>query len=186
MPSSATTPSHRSRRNVPLWLLVLGDDHPKACTGRRLLRSRLARRPFPRGGAPAGPIVLDPYARSVLSGRDRAYAERHGLLVVDCSWNRLSERGRLGPLFSTDAVHRRLPFLLATNPQHFGRVGELNSAEAFAAALAVLGHEEQARALLAPFHGATAFFEVNAGRLRSYRRAGTSRSVLRAERTSFS
>ena len=185
MRSSAITPTPRKTGAIPLWLVVRGDDHPKACTGRRLLRGHVVRpaRGFPRGGPP---ITLDPYSPTVLSGRDRPYAERHGLLVVDCSWNRLSEKGVLeGIAFSADR-RRRLPFLLATNPQHFGHVGQLNSAEAFAAALAVLGHETQARELLTPFAGAQAFFTLNAERLARYREAASPRSALLAEREEFS
>jgi len=106
--------------------------------------------------------------------------------VVDCSWNRLSERGHFEAGSFPADVRRRLPFLLATNPQHFGRVGQLNSAEAFAAALAVLGHESQARELLAPFHGADAFFALNASRLQRYREARAPRATVQAERESFS
>jgi pre-rRNA-processing protein TSR3 len=98
----------------------------------------------------------------------------------------LSERGHFEAGSFPADVRRRLPFLLATNPQHFGRVGQLNSAEAFAAALAVLGHESQARELLAPFHGADAFFALNASRLQRYREARTPRATVQAERESFS
>lgn len=184
MPSSATTPTRRDHPVIPLWLVVRGDDHPKACTGRRLLRRGAVRLLHNSHGA-TRPIALDPYAPTVLSPRDRPYAERHGLLVLDCSWNRLSERGQLGPEPEPREVRRRLPFLLATNPQHYGRVGQLNSAEAFGAALAVLDHEPEGRALLASFHGGPAFFEVNASRLRRYRAAGNSRAVLAAERGAF-
>lgn len=185
MPSSAITRTPRSQFAVPLWLVVRGDDHPKACTGRRLVHQRVVR--IARGALRGpGPIALDPYASTVLSGRDRTHAERFGILVVDCSWNRLSERGHFEEGESPSEVRRRLPFLLATNPQHFGRVGQLNSAEAFAAALAVLGHESEARALLAPFHGASSFFEVNAARMGRYRRAQSPRAMLAAERGAFS
>lgn len=186
MPYSGTTPNPRRPARIPLWLVVVGDDHPSACTGRRLLRQRTALRAGPFSGG-STPITLDPYARTVLSRLDRRYAEQHGLLVVDCSWNRLSERGRLGdgpP--SRASVRRRLPYLLATNPQHYGRWGELNTAEAFAAALAVLGHERQGREVLGPFHGAEAFFSVNEDRLRAYRASRTPEGVQAAERAMFS
>jgi pre-rRNA-processing protein TSR3 len=75
---------------------------------------------------------------------------------------------------------------LATNPQHFGRVGQLNTAEAFAAALAVSGQEAAARKLLDAFHGSTAFFHVNESRFRRYRGAKTPHEMLAAERAEFS
>ena len=184
MRSSGTTRNPRRDRSFPLWVDIRGDDHPKACTGRRLLARGIAQRlPFSR---PSPPIVLDPYASIVLSAQDRLYAERYGFLVVDCSWNRLSERGSLGETRVPPGPRRRLPFLLATNPQHFGRVGQLNTAEAFAAALAVTDHEAEARTLLDPFHGGAAFFHVNESRFRRYRGAKTPREILAAERAEFS
>lgn len=184
MRSYGTTHTPRRPARVPLWLIVRGDDHPKACTGRRLVRLGTVRR-FPRAGTPTAPIALDPFAPVVLSRRDRGHAERQGILVVDCSWNRLSERGELDPGWPLRDLRRRLPFLRATNPQHFGRVGELNSAEAFAAALTVLGHEGEARELLAPFHGAEAFFSVNRELLDRYAAARSVADAMAAERDGF-
>ena len=184
MRSSGTTLNPRRDHSFPLWVEIRGDDHPKACTGRRLLARGIVRRSPPP--PPGPPLVLDPYAPIVLSAQDRRYAERHGFLVVDCSWNRLSDRGSLGGTTIPPGLHRRLPFLLATNPQHFGHVGQLNTAEAFAAALAVSGQEAEARKLLDAFHGSTAFFHVNESRLRRYRGAKTSREMLAAERAEFS
>ncbi len=169
-------------------MLVVGDDHPKRCTGRRLLYRGLAD-PFHRTnerGFP--PIVLDPFAPAPLSARDRATAVRGGLLAVDCSWNRLSERGSFGSSergLPRGGVHRRLPLLLAANPQHYGRVGELNTAEALAAGLYLLGEAGSARAMLAGFPGGNAFFEINRERLEAYQRARSAPSVLAEERRLF-
>ncbi len=185
MRSSGTTPSPRKDRSFPLWVAIRGDDHPKACTGRRLLARGLARKlPLTR---PAPLIVLDPYASVVLSRRDRAAARTGGIAVVDCSWNALAERTSRGRPRPGDGggSHRRLPFLLATNPQHFGRLAELNSAEAFAAALAVLGERSRAEKLLASFHGGPAFFEANSERLRRYASCADSEATLREERKIF-
>ena len=132
--------------------------------------------------------MLDPFAEEPLSGRDRALAFGHGLLVVDCSWNRLSERGRFGPATRGATGHgpaRRLPLLVATNPQHYGRVGELNTVEALAAALCVLGRDREARDLLEPFAGGTSFFAVNRERLDRYRGAGSGEEVRSLERRLF-
>ncbi len=169
-------------------MLVVGDDHPKRCTGRRLLHRRLADpyRRTPAWGFP--PLVLDPFAPAPLSARDRAIAARGGLLAIDCSWNRLSERGSFGTSergVPRAGAHRRLPLLLAANPQHYGRVGELNTAEALAAALYLLGEPGSARAMLAGFPGGAAFFEINRERLEAYRRARTAPSVRAEERRLF-
>ena len=164
-------------------MLVVGDDHPRACTGRRLLRLGLAGELRERPSARERPVVLDPYAERPLTLQDRAAAEADGIVVVDCSWNRLS--GGQGPARFPAGLARRLPMLVATNPQHFGRLGELNTAEALAAALFVLGRPEQARALLRGFAGGETFFEVNRERLRRYASGGTPAEVVAAERALF-
>ena len=92
--SESTRPLSRSNP-LALFLEVTGDDHPKACTGRRLLQRGQARS-VPRGRrVRPTPVVLDPYASDPLSAEDRLPAERGGLLAVDCSWNRLAARGHL-------------------------------------------------------------------------------------------
>lgn len=132
--------------------------------------------------------MLDPYAPTPLSASDREAAEEGGLLVVDCSWNRLSSRGafpgtegrahRLGQ-------HRRLPVLVAANPQHYGRVAQLTTVEAFCAALYVLGHAEEAEQVIAGFAGGAEFLEINRTRLDRYRSATGPVEVLASERMLF-
>jgi len=132
--------------------------------------------------------VLDPYASAPLTVQDVRAAEAGGLVALDCSWNRLSSdrsEGRAaGPRFPP-GIGRRLPMLVATNPQHFGRLGELNTAEALAAALYLLGRREQARALLEGFAGGRTFFEVNEERLDRYASRSGPEGVLAEERTLF-
>lgn len=106
--------------------------------------------------------------------------------MVDCSWNRLRDRGRLPGDGRPLGPARRLPLLFATNPQHFGRVTELTTAEAFAAALFLLGDRALARALLDGFAGGTAFFKVNGALLARYAEAGPPEGVLAAESAAFS
>jgi pre-rRNA-processing protein TSR3 len=188
MRSSGSTPSLPPRAPIRLLILLAGEDHPKACTGRRLVRGGRARS-LPRIGPNGGrPVVLDPHARSPLSRGDLAAARRDGLLAVDCSWNRIAQRGSLPePLPGADGrgIRRRLPLLIAGNPQHYGRLGELNTAEALAAALYVLDRPSEAKALLVGIPGASSFFEVNAERLERYRSASTPEEILAAERALF-
>jgi len=108
--------------------------------------------------------------------------------VVDCSWNRLSARGAFPP--SPRGVphrgrRRRLPILIATNPQHYGRVAQLNTVEAFSAALAILGRPDEAAEVIEGFHGGTEFLSVNSARLARYRTAAHPADVTEAERRLF-
>ena len=188
MRSSGSTPSPRSERPVALWLLVAGEDHPKACTGRRLLRRRLAL-PLATERAPRRPaILLDPHAEDPLGPADRAAAAWGGVLGVDCSWNRLAARGGYpegAEWLRRLRLRRRLPWLVAANPQHFGRVGELNTVEAFVASLVLLGEEPRARRMIEAFPGGATFLEINDERLRAYRAAHTTDALRAAEAALF-
>ncbi len=178
MRSSESTRNPRPSAPIRCRVLVVGDDDPKRCTGRRLLRLGLTSLYRSAPDAVPPPVVLDPYASEPLSAQDRDAATRGGLLAVDCSWNRLSERSAFGERVRVrHGIVRRLPLLLAANPQHYGRLAELNTAEALAAALCLLGRSEEAHALLEPFPGGWAFFEINAERLDHYARARTGEAV---------
>lgn len=189
MPSSGSTPNPRRRRPLRLLVVLEGEDHPKACTGRRLLRWRRVQALSHNSKAGFPPaIVLDPYAPTPLSAADRHTAAEGGLLVVDCSWNRLSERGAFpgeDGRSRRPGVHRRLPILVATNPQHYGRVAQLSTVEAFCAALAVLGRLEEAEQVIAGFSGGSEFLGVNRERLSRYRDAGGPADILAAEKELF-
>jgi pre-rRNA-processing protein TSR3 len=185
MRSSGSTRSRSPDRPIRLLLLLAGEDHPKACTGRRLVR-RGAARPIGAGTRLAGaPVVLDPYAARPLSASDVAAAEKGGLLAVDCSWNRLGARGRFPTGREGPSVPRRLPFLVAANPQHYGRVGELNTVEALSGALYVLGRVEEAAHLLEGFRGGDGFLEVNRERLERFRACDSAEEIVRSERELF-
>lgn len=80
---------------------------------------------------------------------------------------------------------RRLPYLLAGNPQHYGRLAELNTAEALAAALWILGEKERAQALLAGFSGGTEFFRINQVYLSRYAACTDGEAIRTAERDLF-
>ena len=184
MRSSASTRSPPTDRRVRLLLLLGDEDNPRACTGRRLVRRGDAR--AIDAGAPRRdrPVVLDPHAARPLSSADLPTVRKGGLLAVDCSWNRLAAGGAL-PLPALIGPRRRLPLLIAANPHHFGRVNELNTAEALAAGVYVLGDPAHAATLLGGFRGGTGFLEVNRERLDRYRHARDPDEVLAAERALF-
>ncbi|MCI4328062.1 MAG: DUF367 domain-containing protein [Thermoplasmata archaeon] len=163
MRSSASTPSPSPRTEVPLLLVFTGEDDPRRCSGRKLVRMREVT-DVPVGRPPSSKVLLlDPHSETPLSRADRPRALATGLLT--------GIRAR-----------RRLPWLVAANPQHHGRLAELNTAEAFAAALFVLGEPEKARRLLAPFAGGSTFFDLNAAAFVAYARADSAEGILRAER----
>ncbi|MGD0588568.1 MAG: DUF367 domain-containing protein [Thermoplasmata archaeon] len=188
MPSSGSTRNPRPDATLRLFVVLAGEDHPKACTGRRLVHwGRVVRVPREDASSPT-PIVLDPYAPTPLSGADREPAQNGGLLVVDCSWNRLASRGTFPGAERGDRPrgrHRRLPVLVATNPQHYGRLAQLNTVEAFCAALYLLGRTEAAAQVIAGFSGGDEFLKVNRVRLDRYRQAARPAEVAVAEKELF-
>ena len=163
---------------IQLYLYRAGDCDPRRCTANRLLRRGLAR-PVPRPWAfPGGAVVLLPGAPQALSPSDRRTAERRGLVGLDCSWERLEDvRRRLGHR----GIARTLPYLVAANPTNFGRPWQLSTAEALAAALAIFGETEQARAVLEPFAWGPNFLRLNAEPLADYAAAADSAGVLAAQ-----
>jgi pre-rRNA-processing protein TSR3 len=188
MRSSGSTPNRRRKGALRLLVVLAGEDHPKACTGRRLVRwGRVVSVPREDANFPF-PVVLDPYSPVPLSAADRTKAERGGVLVVDCSWNRLAARGAFpgsGPKNRSRGTHRRLPFLIATNPQHYGRVAQLNTVEALSAAVYLLGRTGEAEQLMQGFRGEDEFLPVNRDRLELYRTAAGPEEVAAAEKTLF-
>jgi pre-rRNA-processing protein TSR3 len=188
MRSSGSTRNPRVETPVRLFIALAGEDHPKACTGRRLLARGLARPARTGSRNPGRPITLDPHAALPLSAEDRSRVDSAGILAVDCSWNQLAARGRL-PTDPTETGHppprRRLPILVAANPQHYGRVTELNTVEALSAAVYLLGCPGQAARLLEGFRGGPQFLEINRARLDAYAAAVDAEAVKAVERDLF-
>jgi pre-rRNA-processing protein TSR3 len=184
MRSSGSTPSPSRRTEVPLLIVLAGEDDPRHCSGRRLLRSGDATN-VPIGRPPSSrAVLLDPHSEIPLSRADRSAALAGGVVVVDCSWNRIGRNGQYPveiPWLGRMSVRRRLPWLVAANPQHHGRLAELNTVEALAASLFVLGEPARARRLLEPFAGGATFFELNAAPLAAYDHAEAASGILAAE-----
>jgi pre-rRNA-processing protein TSR3 len=73
---------------------------------------------------------------------------------------------------------RMLPLLLAANPVNWGKPGKMTTAEALAAALYLIGKEEQARKLLGAFRWGEQFFILNKEPLDAYRDAKSSSELV--------
>jgi len=168
-------PSKSPARGVRLLALVFEECDPKRCTARKLARFGLADLLPRRARLPRGAVVLHPEGDHVLSAEDRPSAESAGLAVVDSSWRR-------GPV---PVVPRRpsraLPFLVAANPVNYGKPFLLSSVEAFAGALWILGHADQASAILGKFGWGSEFLALNREPLAAYAAARTREEVLAAQ-----
>lgn len=163
---------------IEITVFWAGQDDPRKNTAKRLQKHGLIHvvespRDLPRKG-----ILLDPFAKKAISREDIEEAEEHGLLAIDCSWKQVDETYRAA---RKGHECRALPFLVAGNPTKFGQPFQLSTAEALAAAMVILGYEEDARHLMHPLPWANTFFDVNKEPLEVYAEAGTSAEVVEGQ-----
>ena len=168
--------------DVPLHIIHLDQDDPKKCTARKLARRGLAilhehsRRPPRRG------FLLDPLSGVILGPDDIPMIERGASIVaLDCSWKQLETSIHTIYRKSAKLEGRTLPILLAANPVSWGKPGRLSTAEALATCLVLMGRDEQASALLAPFSWGERFFELNREPLAAYKSCRTRAEILKTQ-----
>lgn len=162
---------------MKVFAYISGEDDPKKCTARRMVRFGLAIPVRTARALPRSAVLLDPTSQVALSPSDRAAALESGIIVLDFSWKRL-EQGKLS-VFS--GIRRALPFLVAANPVMWGRPLQLSSAEAVASALYILGEREQATELLSRFQWGHNFLALNREPLDAYSAARDSSDVVRIQ-----
>ncbi|QPV61506.1 DUF367 family protein [Halosimplex litoreum] len=151
-----------------------GDDDPEKCSARRLAQFDDAELHRSTRATPPG-IVLNPFADRALSPADREGTgnRRDRLVALDCSWETAEREA-----FDLEGVHRSLPFLVAGNPVNYGTAFQLNTVEAFAGALCILGEREQAEEILGRFSWGHTFLELNEEPLGRYAACADSADVL--------
>jgi pre-rRNA-processing protein TSR3 len=156
---------------IPLVAYRDNSCDPRKCTVKKLEKANLIRLVKNISRIPRNTLLLDPTAEQALSSADRKVKS---LTVLDCSWDILNT----GAVRSW-RIRRALPFLVAANPVNFGRPCMLSSVEALAAALWILGEEQQARDILAKVSWGIRFLEVNAEPLSLYATAKDSAEVVK-------
>ena len=148
---------------------------PKKCTAKRMVRFGIAKEVSIRA-IPRSSVVLSPFAEQALSPADRVYAEKAALVVMDLTWTNIDGFPKLKGM-----NERALPYLIASNPVNWGRPAELNSAEAVAASLIIMGAEEQASELIEKFGWGQEFLRINGEMLSEYSKAGDSAGVIKVQ-----
>ena len=168
------------------------------CSGTRMLKLNLAKNISKFSRDIRASIILSPFAKTLLSGKDRQIGLEYGITVIDASWNKLSEehdprkvlrknvktnslqsrdKKQISSIFSRKNA-RVLPYLVAVNPVNYGKPTKLNTVEAAASALWLLGERSQASEILRPFNYRNEFFKVNQFRLERYSKAENSQEIL--------
>jgi len=154
---------------VELHVRYEGDDDPEKCSARKLARFDLVALHRSARATPPG-LVLDPFAERALSPADPGHDR---LVALDCSWETARREA-----FDLRGDHRALPFLVAANPVSYGTPFRLNTVEAFAGALVILGEREHAERLLSKFRWGETFLELNAEPLARYADCADSSEVV--------
>jgi pre-rRNA-processing protein TSR3 len=162
---------------VRLYVYDEGHCDPKKCTGKKMVRFNLAQELASLKRVPYGAVVLTPFSEKSISREDRHAAESHGLLVMDLSWNQIETF----PPLRKDLKQRSLPYMLAANPVNWGKPFKLSSVEALAAALYIMGYQDQALTTLAKFTWGEQFIKLNQEPLDRYSQAETSAEVVRIQ-----
>jgi len=129
---------------------------PKKCTAVKLNKLGLLKLIPKITGNLKKAILLNPFAQNELSINDKQFALKYGLIVIDCSWNKIFKFKGFDALNS-----RRLPPLIAANPINYGKWEKLSSAEALVAALFITGFDDYAELLLSKFSWGSQFKELN-------------------------
>jgi len=154
---------------------MAGQCNPKRCTGKKMARFKLAKATN-RWNKLKGYLVLSPFSEKALSPEDKRFVGR-GIAALDCTWSHAEE------IFTKLHVRERaLPFLVAANPINFGKPFQLSTVEAFAAALIILGEDQQAKEILSKFAWGHTFLELNKEPLEDYSAAKNSTEIIEIQK----
>ncbi len=166
--------------NTPLKLaLYICNFHtcnPKLCTAMKLVNFHKAKA-IKLNQIRHESIVLSPFADVALSPVDISSATAYGLVGIDCSWNNI-EGGKKAFIKGKGRI---LPFLVPSNPTNYGKPTKLSTLEAMAAALYILGSENQCFELLNLVNWGNEFFKINQSYLNSYAKAQNSKEIIQIQ-----
>jgi len=161
---------------MKLYLYNAKQCAPHLCTGLKLARFNKVRLISRLAEIPRGSLILDPFALKAISPQDDKYIIKGGLTVIDCSWKLIE-----GIFNRIKGIKRALPYLVAANPINYGKPTKLSSAEAFAAALYITNHKEEAREILSLFKWGPNFIRLNEELLEKYSRAVNSTEIIKIQ-----
>lgn len=155
-------------------VLYLNQCDKKKCSGWRILKSKVALEISVQQIGKA--LLLSPYSQVAVSPTDRELVLKYGVVGVDASWNKIDATMKRR-IFS-QGTGRSLPFLVAGNAVNYGKPTKLNTAEALAATLWIIGEKEYAHKLLGTYRSGQAFIGLNEARLEAYAQAKDSTEVV--------
>ncbi len=169
------------REKVPrIFTFEMRQDDPSKCTSAKMRKFGYAT-PIRKERIARESIVLNPSGMSYVARNDREGAQRHGLVVIDCSWNLASS------VFTTNfkGNQRRLPALLAWNPTNYSKLGSLSSIEAVAATLYIMDLKTVSEKILSLYKWGPTFLTLNHDALEDYSGAVTPGQITELEQAYF-
>ncbi|KAL1240876.1 18S rRNA aminocarboxypropyltransferase [Trichinella spiralis] len=159
--SSSDEDAESGRTAIPLAMWDFNQCDVKKCTGRKLVRMGFVK--SLRLGSFWSGISLTPTASCCLKPQDREIILKYGIAAVDCSWHNIE-----GTAF-------------ASNPINYGKSCQLSCAEAFAAALFIVGFKEQSKTVMSKFKWGHGFFNLNGDLLEKYSQCRTVAEVIKVQ-----
>jgi pre-rRNA-processing protein TSR3 len=166
---------------VPVIFTVeLREDDPAKCTSAKMRKFHLARS-ISMNKISRESIVLNPFSSESVLNSDRSIALRGGIVVIDCSWVKVS--GTFNKHLK--GYQRRLPTLMAGNPTNYSKLDSLSSLEAASATMYILGFENLAERLLSLYKWGETFHSLNINALKDYSIATNQEELRRIETDYF-
>ncbi|MFX1358481.1 MAG: DUF367 family protein [Promethearchaeota archaeon] len=145
------------RKSKPkLFCIHFNECDPRKCTALKLKKLMLLDFITERNNKSRKALILNPLSQEELTLKDREVIIKYGLIVIDCSWNKIFNLKDLN--FRNN---RRLPSLIAANPVNYGKWEKLSSVEAIAAALYITNFNDYADFLLSKFSWGIQFKKLN-------------------------
>ena len=161
-----------------IFYVYLNQDDPKKSTMKKLERYGMAIHiPITKIYSK---LYLTPYSENFLINSDKELYERHGIVVIDGSWNRISSIENM-----TAKNGRKLPLLLPVNPVNYGKPGKLSSLEALAAALYIMGCTDLTDDIISKYSWAQNFIKTNINPLEDYSKCTTNEECIAVQETYF-
>jgi pre-rRNA-processing protein TSR3 len=160
-------------------VLMYRQDDPAKCTAAKLVKFGLAESVR---SIRLNTLLLDPFSKVVLSNDDSSLIK--SVCALDCSWEKATETLLKGKALK-NGICRRLPALLAGNPNNYCKLSKLTTAEALAASLFILGWKNQSEKILDKFKWGHTFIELNSEILNDYSNAPNATEIIEIEKEYF-
>ncbi|MDI6708432.1 MAG: DUF367 family protein [Candidatus Thermoplasmatota archaeon] len=152
---------------------------PRKCTALKLARFEYAKLIKSPKYLPSNAVLLDPTAERAFSKEDLISIKKHGLVALDCSWEKAEKTFEK---FGKRMKRRALPYLLASNPVNYGKPAKLTTLEAFAACLYILGYKQESDKILKIYTWGKEFLELNKQPLEEYSKTLTSKEIIEVQK----